>query len=304
MSTLSIIIPVYNGGRIIARCLDSIFDTLPKGVDVIVVDDGSTDDTAPIVKNYPCRLLQNECNRGPASARNRGLNATTADVVLFTDADCVVPAHWASTALAVFTKIRERDPLVAALEGRILPGPGFFRWCDAFAAYGYNQTGPPRYQAHFCTSNIIADRPALKELGYFDESFRVHEDRDLGCRLLGKGLRIYFHPDLFVTHWHGRTTMRSFLLHEFNWGRTAGNDFAEKSLPFQLKWLAPFLKNRISYVLTAPLVATAIAVMIALKNVRYNFYVVIYFPFIFLSKLAYRFGACLSLWGLPSRRPG
>jgi len=87
--SISIIIPLYNAALLIKRCLDSVYDQEGNyKLEVIVIDDGSTDNSNEIVRNYrhPVILLQ-QANQGPAAARNRGIEAATGKYLAFLDAD-------------------------------------------------------------------------------------------------------------------------------------------------------------------------------------------------------------------------
>lgn len=89
MSEVSVIIPLYNKGKYIARALDSVFAQTYQDFEVIVVDDGSTDEGPDIVRTYHghrLRLIQ-QANSGPGAARNRGIKETNAKYVAFLDAD-------------------------------------------------------------------------------------------------------------------------------------------------------------------------------------------------------------------------
>jgi len=89
MPQVSVIIPLYNKGKYIARALDSVFAQTYQDFEAIVVDDGSTDDSPDIVRKYDdprLRLIQ-QANAGPGSARNRGIKETTAPYLAFLDAD-------------------------------------------------------------------------------------------------------------------------------------------------------------------------------------------------------------------------
>jgi glycosyltransferase involved in cell wall biosynthesis len=91
---ISVIIPCYNMGRFLPEAVESILAQAHRNWEVIVVDDGSTDDTEAVVRGLPLpvRYLRQE-NRGPAAARNRGLEAASADLIAFLDTDdCWAPA--------------------------------------------------------------------------------------------------------------------------------------------------------------------------------------------------------------------
>jgi len=87
MAAVSIIIPLYNKGKYIARALDSVFAQTYQDFEAIVVDDGSTDYGPDIVRKHDdprLRLIQ-QANAGPGSARNRGIKETTAPYLAFLD---------------------------------------------------------------------------------------------------------------------------------------------------------------------------------------------------------------------------
>ena len=85
--TFSIIIPAYNAEAYLSRCLDSIFSQDYEDYEVIVINDGSTDGTATILKRYPQVKVINQSNHGMSSARNRGLEVAQGDYILFVDSD-------------------------------------------------------------------------------------------------------------------------------------------------------------------------------------------------------------------------
>ena len=87
MLKISVIIPVYNGEKYIQRCIDSVFNQTYSNVEIIVVNDGSTDNTENILKKYSDIILINKKNEGVSMARNTGLSLATGDYVYFCDAD-------------------------------------------------------------------------------------------------------------------------------------------------------------------------------------------------------------------------
>ena len=86
---ISVIIPVYNGEKTITKCLDSIYKTKYRDFEVIVVDDGSTDKTALLIKKYPCRIKILRQNSGVSVARNIGAKLARGELLYFVDADVV-----------------------------------------------------------------------------------------------------------------------------------------------------------------------------------------------------------------------
>jgi len=87
---ISIVIPTYNAGRFMPALLDSIFKTGVEDMEVIIVDDCSTDNTVQSVRNYPAKVIQLQKNSGPAKARNIGVKAARGDIIFFLDSDVVV----------------------------------------------------------------------------------------------------------------------------------------------------------------------------------------------------------------------
>src|SRR5262245_7855555 len=92
---VSVVIPVYNGASTLAACLTALeSQSLPRPrFEIIVVDDGSTDETASIAAAFPVRLVR-RTNGGAPAARNSGLREATGAWVAFTDADCIPSRGW------------------------------------------------------------------------------------------------------------------------------------------------------------------------------------------------------------------
>lgn len=95
--TISVVVPVYNEAAIIGADLQTIFEAMDKherGYEVLVVDDGSIDDTAQIVADYPrARLVRHERNQGVGAARKTGMAAARGDIIVTTDGDGTYPNH-------------------------------------------------------------------------------------------------------------------------------------------------------------------------------------------------------------------
>ena len=87
---VSIIIPVHNGSQYLERCLSAIESSSYRSYEVILVDDGSTDDSAEIARRHGARVIRLSHRSGPAAARNRGSEEAKGDILFFVDADIVI----------------------------------------------------------------------------------------------------------------------------------------------------------------------------------------------------------------------
>lgn len=86
---ISVVIPTYNVSPYLSQCLETILSQTYNNLEIIVVDDGSTDDTAQIAQRYPVKLIQ-QANQGAAAARNAGINVATGEYLHFIDADDLI----------------------------------------------------------------------------------------------------------------------------------------------------------------------------------------------------------------------
>jgi glycosyltransferase involved in cell wall biosynthesis len=90
---VSVVVAVYNMESTIGRCIESLLEVDYPRKEIIIVDDGSTDDTPRIVSRYPVKYISKE-NEGVASARNLGIEHARGEIIAFTDGDCYVEKHW------------------------------------------------------------------------------------------------------------------------------------------------------------------------------------------------------------------
>ncbi len=195
---VSVIVPAYNAAATLAECLHACLNQTHASTEVIVVDDGSTDDTPAIVEAFSVHYVRQE-NRGPASARNRGVGIARGDVVAFTDADCVPEADWIERLLGGFEKntvavggtygIRNDSSLLARLihEEIVLRHKNFRDTVDFLGSF-----------------NVAYEKSAFQNAGGFDESFPIAsaEDNDLAYRLQDAGGVLRFVRDARVSHYH------------------------------------------------------------------------------------------------------
>ena len=121
LPTVSVVIPVFNGGDDLEKCLAAIAVSDFPVHECIVVDDGSTDGrTGEIVRSHGMRLLSMEQQSGPALARNRGADEATGDILFFTDADVVLHPDAIGKAASAFAE----SPGISAIFGSYDEQPG------------------------------------------------------------------------------------------------------------------------------------------------------------------------------------
>jgi O-antigen biosynthesis protein len=213
---ISVVVCSFNGSRTIGECLEAIGEIRYPAFEVIVVDDGSTDDTAAIAAQYDATLIRTQ-NHGLSHARNVGWQAAKGEIIAYIDDDAYPDPDWLTYIAATF-----RDSNYAGVGGpNILPphdGP--------IAACVDNSPGGPRHvlltdteAEHIPGCNMAFLRTALWAVGGFDERFRVAgDDVDICWRLEERGWKLGFSPSAQVWH-HPRNSVRAYLRQQKGYGK-------------------------------------------------------------------------------------
>lgn len=197
-SFVSIVVPVYNGESTIKNCLDSIIRLKyhPQKIEVILVDDGSTDRTVDLVKEYPIKLIRKE-HGGYPSAMNAGIKVARGEMIVIVDSDIYVSEDWLIKIVDEF-----RDPNVGIVSGYVATAPTSSFWAKVvgFAAEDCYDTIESKY-LDFITSTCTAYRRQLfAEVGLFNEALRRGSDEDLAQRALEAGWKIVLQKDAVCYH--------------------------------------------------------------------------------------------------------
>jgi glycosyltransferase involved in cell wall biosynthesis len=212
---VSIVIAAYNAAKTIPKVLEACrAQDLPKPWEVIVVDDGSTDDTSALAARGGARVLSQE-NRGPAAARNHGWRSAKAPVILFTDSDCVPHRDWARLLSGGLD-----DTYSAACGTYGIANPGHWLAETIHAEIRWRHSRLPESVDFAGSYNLAATRTALESIGGFDDSYRAPsgEDNDLSYRLRDTGHEIRFVPSALVDH-HHPTNLWRYLKEQARHGR-------------------------------------------------------------------------------------
>jgi GT2 family glycosyltransferase len=205
--TLSVVIPVHNGGHDFGRCLRRLRDSDPTtAVELIVVDDGSTDGSAALAEASGATVVRNATPLGPASARNAGARAATGSVVFFLDADVAVHADTLSRVVSRF----EADPDLTALFGSYddaPTAPGLVSQFRNLLHHYVHQQGDfaddARPARTFWTGCGAIRRQVFLDLGGFDPDLYRRpaiEDIEFGYRVARAGYKTILARDVQATH--------------------------------------------------------------------------------------------------------
>lgn len=200
---VSVIIPVYNGAATLPAGLRALQRQTRPPDEVIVVDDGSTDDSADVACGFGVRVISQR-NAGPATARNRGAAVARGDILLFTDSDCVPAPDWVEHMVAAFA-----DPNVAGAKGayRTRQHELVARFVQAEYEDRYDRMRSLEAIDFIDTYSAGYRRDVFISSGGFDTSFPTAsvEDQEFSFRLAEAGHRLVFVPDAQVFHTHDRT---------------------------------------------------------------------------------------------------
>jgi glycosyltransferase involved in cell wall biosynthesis len=222
---VSVIVCSYNGAKTLAACLESLGKINYPHYEVILVDDGSTDNTAGIAAQFPHVRYIHQTNHGLSHARNTGAAAAQGEVFAYTDSDCMADPDWLYYLIGTLVSGE-----FAGVGGPNVTPPAK-NWIQACVA------GAPGGPSHVLLTDTIAEhipgcnmafyRWAFENVGGFDVEYRkAGDDVDFCWRLQQSGCVIAFSPTALVWH-HRRFTLRAFLKQQEGYGE------AESLLRFQ-----------------------------------------------------------------------
>ena len=213
---VSVVIPAYNAqetiGEAVAQSLAQARG--PIEVDVVVVDDGSNDNTAKVAQSAGATVIRQE-NAGPAAARNRGWESANGQFICFTDSDCIPKAGWIENLLDGFT-----DQQIGAVAGSydIANNNSWLaRWVQQEIMERHKRMGS--FVRAFGSYNVAIPRFVLQATGGFDPVYRraSGEDNDLSYRIIKEGWRIAFRPRAKVAHYHPEK-LRRYIMEQYHHG--------------------------------------------------------------------------------------
>ncbi len=211
-SLVSIVIPCFNYGRLLGEAIESALAQTHREIEIVVVDDGSTDDTAAVAARYPVRYVRQR-NAGVGAARNRGASEAHGDAIVFLDADDVLAPTYVERCLGALI---EAAPDVAYA----------YTQMEYFGdRVGVHPAGPFSrrrvLRGNLVNASAMIRTAAFRHAGGFSRDFRVGwEDHELWVRLLSLGFGGTFVPEPLLRYRrHGRTrnTLSEQQLRDLDW---------------------------------------------------------------------------------------
>lgn len=250
--------------------------------EIIVVGPNSS----KLADRWPIKAIETRPIYYPGEARNIGARAATGEFLLFLDDDCEPAPDWIEECLREL-----EEPEIGAVGGKIAgKSKAFFAQCVDFSSFAFSQVNR-RMEVAVCSASLGVKRKAFEDALGFSEELRSGEDIDFCYRLIKMGFKTVYQPAMKVLHNHRRTSFASLMRYSYFYGRVKGLHvkLLHRDMSKRNQILAT-LHNPLIYLLMIIPVALSITAAIVRLNVREFPRVILYAPFIFLSKVAYHFG--------------
>ena len=228
---ISVVVCSYNGAATLSECLEGVARLRYPDYEVIVISDGSTDDTAEIAAGFSGVRVIETAQLGLSAARNVGFAAASGEIVAYIDDDALPDPDW----LAHLARSFAAGEYAAAGGPNVPPaGSSAVAQCVANAPGGPTHVLLSDHEAeHIPGCNMAIRKADLEQIGGFDPQFRTAgDDVDICWRLLDSGRRIAFAPRAVVCH-HRRSSVTGYLRQqraygaaEADSGRISGGELA------------------------------------------------------------------------------
>lgn len=261
---VTVIIPARNEARSIASVIHAVQASCPagKGLEIIVVDDGSTDDTVAVARSAGARTLElgaNSAGGNPARARNQAAAIAQGDPIIFLDADCTPAAEWLPRLLSA------HDAGAAVVGGSLdlPPGLPWMARCDYYGGwYHVHSRRAGGEVPNHPPGNLSVRHDEFRRTSGFTEQQPVayaHEELAWQAEIRRRGGRIVFEPKAIVYH-HNRPGFRNLLRRNYRWGFSA------------IESKAPTGAARLAWIYRYPAVLVAASLPLALGSTVYILY--------------------------------
>lgn len=195
MSSAAVIIPHYNDTKRLLSCLGALAPQVGPDVEVLVIDNGSTESLDQIRERWPDLRIVTEARKGAANARNRGVAESTAEALFFLDCDCIPAPDWFATAKAIAATADVIGGRIDVFDETPPPRTG----AQAFeAVFAFDNRAYVETKGFSVTANLLTRRDVFEATGPFIHG--LSEDLDWCRRATALGYRLVYAPDMRVAH--------------------------------------------------------------------------------------------------------
>ncbi|MCX6757734.1 MAG: glycosyltransferase family A protein [Candidatus Nomurabacteria bacterium] len=216
---ISLVIPAYNEEKYIGICLESVFKNAPDFFhEIIVIDNASTDKTKEVVEKFQGVKVIHESQKGLTSARQKGLESASGDLIAYIDADTKMPKGWRDKVIKAFF---ENQNFVCVSGPYIYHDVSFLKSISVWI-YWHLFAYPTYLLTGYMTvgGNFVAKKSALEKINGFDKSISFYgEDTDIAKRLHKVG-KVKFMPSLFMytsaRRFTGQGTLKTAFIYMLN----------------------------------------------------------------------------------------
>ena len=225
MKKVSVIIPIHNSAQYIEQCIDSVINQTYKNLEIIIVDDKSTDDGIKIIKNKNderIKIIELEDNGGAGIARNKGIENSTGDFICFIDSD----DFWVLDKIERQLEFIEKNDYTFVYGGYEYLKKGRRRKAHVPKSIDYN--GLLKNHSIF-TSTVMLNMEKLKKDDIYMPDIRRGQDMATWWQILKKGITAYGITDTLAIYRVGNTSLSS---NKFKAINRTWNLFKRENLPF------------------------------------------------------------------------
>lgn len=280
---VSIIIPYTRTDLIEATLTKLTQQTYPANLTEIIVVGQQSSSLTPI---WPVKVVETVTRLHPGAGRNAGAHVATGEFLLFLDDDCEPASDWVEQNVCELQRSE-----VGAVGGQVTgKSKAFFAQCVDFSSFAFCQTNT-RMEIQICSASMGVRHKTYMEAHGFNETLRTCEDINFCYRLLKLGYKTIYQPAIKVLHNHRRNSFSILMRYNYFFGRVSG---------LYIKLLYPGMtkRNQILIKLHHPLlyacmllpISLGITTIIIKTNIREYPRILLYAPFIFLSKIAFHTG--------------
>lgn len=284
MPFVSVIIPCYNADETLNDVLESMVTQDYPAYEVIAIDDGSTDQTPQIIRDFSTVKLITQKNAGSSAARNTGFRAGKGEIFILQDADAKVFPGW------ILRHVEMQRKGYRIVGGSVKSwNNSFWGMCDHYSTW-YEYHPEKSFQAsrhQISSTNLSIHQMVFEKIGYFDEGLNARlEDVEFSLRAVRNGFDIAFDPRNVMAH-HDRQTLSGFLNHHYKYGKYAPFVRTKES-GAKFSWLIP--QTRVGALLMILPLAILHTGFVVYHWLPFHAEVFLYSPFIFASKIAHAVG--------------